>query len=500
MNFKPFDAQAKDVLYTYLAHRRYAGSDYSAHAFLSWFDDLEYAESDGAFFLRAFFNGELRYWPPLVNNGLTLKEAVALLPENSTFCFADEAFKEELGDGYAACTNRDWSEYIYKTSDFIALTGKRYAAKRNHISRFLKNYEPQWSAYTADDYDEFLRFEEEWLAGHSFDGAKEESALKESRIVDGWLEASLRGELICEILRVDGKMAGISIAELMPCGSAVVMYEKANIAYDGVYSYLANTFAKRNLASADYINRQEDMGMEGLRKSKLSYYPEFLLDKYVLTPQSALKRDENGKLIRPCDGDSSLDGGDEEDDFGQSAAEHAKSDDKPFVLDSSKISVRQLAPADFNAAMTFLKCNIHHLEDKKFFLNYTDEELQAVLEDGYMAAILNDGHIIATCAVDVDKKFGEKLKAICRDESDRTFYEFGGIMVCRHYRRQGLARKICAEVLDYAKRNLKNVTLCACVQFDNVASLKNLENFGFVRRARAAYKIYDFVYLTLDIN
>lgn len=517
MDFKRLDDHAKDALKVYLKGTGYRGSDYSYYAFLCWFDDLEYAEDNGALYLRAFFNGALRYWRPLLGEGVSLSGALSRLPKYSTLCFVTEPDMNALRDRYVPCTNRDWSEYVYRASDFIGLEGKRYKVKRNHISKFLSLYKPEMSPYTEADKADFEAFEKIWFSEHSsMDEASLASAEKESRIVREWLSASLRGETVCDVLRVDGKLIGISIGEIMGSGNAVVMYEKADIDYDGVYSYLAHEFAARNLSSCEFINRQEDMGLAGLRKSKLSYYPELILDKYVLTPIELCKNDE-GKLIKPCEGDSSLSinnsaaeasgrvdvqpisaNGAEKNGSGELGAAEAKAEEiRRAPLDAYEF--RKLNEDDFNAVMTFLKCGISKLENKLFFLNYTDAELSEVLISGYMLGAFYDNHLVATCALDKDKEFGNKLAALCNDIRGRQYYEFSGIMVCPFHRGKGLANLICKRVIDHAKETVGGSTLCATVQFDNVASLNNLFKLGFKESGNADYKEYSFKYLTLDI-
>lgn len=504
MNFIRFDQTARNLVKEYQRGSDYTGSDFSYFGYLIWFDDLEYSQGEDALFLRAFFNGELRYWAPLVRNGMTRARAIEQLPSNCSFVSVTKDFAAETEDKYVHCTNRDWSEYIYRTSDFIALAGKRYNAKRNHISKFTKKYQYTISPYTQADKQAILDFEDRWLAGRNFDTDKAKaSALKERSIMFEALDASLQGETICDILRVDGQIAGFALGEIMPSGNAVVIYEKADIAYEGIYSFLAHEFAVRNLSGCEYINRQEDMGLEGLRKSKLSYHPEYLLDKYVLTPIERCNKTEDGDIIKPCQGDSSLTDTDKPLDHHNVPQQSADISSLGQRIADSNIDdykFAQLSVKDFNAVMAFLKCGISKLEDKKFFMNYTDEELLNVLDNGYTLGAFYEGHLVAMCALDFDLAFGDKLARICGDERGRQYYEYSGIMVCPFHRRKGLANAVCQRVLDYAKATLQNATLCANVQYNNTASLANLAKLGFEERAQAEYKEYNFKYLTLDIN
>lgn len=475
--FRPFGAELKDILRRYLTGKTYRGSDYSYYAFVQWFDGGEYLDAGDALYLRAVMDGTLYCWPPLVRegSGVTLEEAAAALPEGACFAFCTEEFVNATYGGYYIYTHRDWAEYVYKTEDFVALAGKRYHAKRNHVARFSKNYSSSMTRLTEADIPDIVEFERAWLKERDFDGSAEESAARESEIVRGWIKAALAGDLVCDILRVDGKMAGIAIGEILPTGTAIEMYEKADTRYDGVYSYLAHEFAARNFTGCEYINRQEDMGLEGLRKSKLSYYPAFLLEKYVLKPAGSFSdcyADRMGKLF----------------------SKTLNRVGTPRV----RFDVRVLSDADYDEVMSFLEGEREKLADKLFFLNYTPEELHGVLTHGTMFGAYSEGRLIATCAVDRDEEYGASLAETCGKAGGR-FYEFSGIMTAADMRGRGVSSTLCRDVIAYARRELAPCTLCAVVQYDNEPSLNNLKALGFAAVTTRPCGEYNFTYLTLSV-
>ncbi len=460
MEFKLADDKLYSLIDEYIACTDYVGSDFTHYGFLVWFERIEYAEDDRALYLRGFDGDIVYYWRPLVKDGMTVAEALKKLPRDATLYFCTKDFADEFSDLYRISSNRNWAEYIYRTQDFISLKGKRYNAKRNHCNKFASLYNFTLKPYTALDRSEVIEFEDKWLAAHCFrDEQYLNSALAEREILLAALDASLKGETVCDVLRVDGTMVGISIGERLSNGNAVIIYEKADITYDGAYSFLAHEFAAENFADCPYINRQEDMGAEGLRKSKLSYCPEYLLEKYVLTPKW---------LMDSADG-------------------------KQFTC-------RKLTKEDFNIVMRFLKDEISSLDDKKFFLNYTDDELMNVLENGYMLGAYDGELLIGTCAVDLDEEYGKQLADICGYEGDRKFYEFSGIMVREGYRKKGVASALCKRVISESCISVGKASLCAVVQYDNIPSLNNLKKLGFEEKAEAKYKEFDFKYLALNVN
>lgn len=82
------------------------------------------------------------------------------------------------------------------------------------------------------------------------------------------------------ILRYEGEIIAFSFGEVLNSTTALIHIEKANIAYKGAYQAINQALLKNEFASLRYANREEDLGIEGLRKAKLSYQPEFLLEKY----------------------------------------------------------------------------------------------------------------------------------------------------------------------------------------------------------------------------
>ncbi|MBQ4534068.1 MAG: DUF2156 domain-containing protein, partial [Ruminococcus sp.] len=84
-------------------------------------------------------------------------------------------------------------------------------------------------------------------------------------------------------IRIDGKIAAVTIGEKINSNTFCVHIEKADTSFSGIYAGINKLFAENEAKELKYINREEDLGIEGLRKSKLSYHPAFLLDKYTVT-------------------------------------------------------------------------------------------------------------------------------------------------------------------------------------------------------------------------
>ena len=186
---------------------------------------------------------------------------------------------EEICPGkYEITENRANADYIYRVTDLIHLSGKKYHAKRNHISRFVRNfgydYEP---VVTELQVRECIEMARRWgeTAANPEDAAAELEAIR--------LALVYRKELgmTAGLLRVDGQVIAFAAGEPINETTYVQHFEKALVAYDGAYAVINHDFMTHGICDYEFVNREEDMGLEGLRKAKLSYLPERLLRKFA---------------------------------------------------------------------------------------------------------------------------------------------------------------------------------------------------------------------------
>lgn len=197
------------------------------------------------------------------------------LTEENVSCF-----KEIPGLKMETVYDRDYSDYLYLTEDLINLKGKKYDGKRNHINRFKKEYTFEYVPMTAELVGECKRIMNQWRNGKTeedLDYHFEKIANEE--LLDNYEKLDLEGALI----KVGGKYEAFTIGEKLNRDTAVIHIEKANIEIHGLFPLINQQFCEREWRHALYINREQDMGKEGLRKAKLSYNPVKLIDKYTLT-------------------------------------------------------------------------------------------------------------------------------------------------------------------------------------------------------------------------
>ncbi|HIY78643.1 MAG TPA: GNAT family N-acetyltransferase [Candidatus Borkfalkia excrementavium] len=192
---------------------------------------------------------------------------------------------ERYGSDVHVSNPRRWRDYLYLAEDFKTYPGGRYSGQRNHVNKFLKNYpDYQFCDYKREDLEEIYRFLKEYsavqLAKDTF------SAQEELRAVEEIMPHIEELGMVSAYVRVGGKIVSLSVGEI--CGDMmIVVIEKALRGYQGAYPAIAQFFARRFCGEGiRYINREDDAGDLGLRKSKLQYLPAEIVDKYNL----AIKR------------------------------------------------------------------------------------------------------------------------------------------------------------------------------------------------------------------
>ena len=183
--------------------------------------------------------------------------------------------------GIKAEPDRSQSDYVYLMQDLVSLQGRKYHRKRNHIKQFKEKYSYRYVPLTAEWIPECLRLEREWCNLRSCDAvpglANESLAIKEVFLHFDRLKVS--GGVIV----IDGKVEAFTFGEPLNPQTVVIHIEKANPIYEGLYPTINQAFLENHWTTFDYVNREQDLGEEGLRKAKESYFPHHLVDKVNLS-------------------------------------------------------------------------------------------------------------------------------------------------------------------------------------------------------------------------
>lgn len=172
-------------------------------------------------------------------------------------------------------------DYVYLTKDLIQLSGRQYHAKKNHLNYFREHYRYEYIPLTSAMSEEAMLFIREFnlrkqLPAHEMDLLR----MEEIAMEDVFYNLERVGYLTGAIL-IDGKIQALSIGGPLGRRTVTVHVEKANIEYRGAYQAINNEFCRHMASHVKYINREEDMGIPGLRKAKLSYKPIKLIENHI---------------------------------------------------------------------------------------------------------------------------------------------------------------------------------------------------------------------------
>lgn len=185
-------------------------------------------------------------------------------------------------DKYIVEEDRDYFDYVYDAEKLRNLSGKKYHKKKNHVNAFLKEYEGRYEFRLMCCMEEghIENFLETWKEARDIQD--------EYHRVDYEVEGIKYILEHCKMLKmrmggvfIDGKLEAFSIGSYNETEkTAYIHVEKANPEIRGLYPFINREFLRQGFEDAEFVNREDDMGLEGLRKAKLSYHPVKLVKKY----------------------------------------------------------------------------------------------------------------------------------------------------------------------------------------------------------------------------
>lgn len=175
-------------------------------------------------------------------------------------------------------------EYVYRALDLAELQGKKYLKIRSQINKFRKKYRHSIEPITPENRKEIVEFLVKWCESkkceENFTLAHEIEAV--SYAIEHLTELPLRGILI----RVGSQIGAISLFERLNANTALIHFEKGLPEYEGIYKVINAETAALLANEVEYINRESDLGISGLRKAKLRYHPHHMVEVYSLKHQT----------------------------------------------------------------------------------------------------------------------------------------------------------------------------------------------------------------------
>lgn len=212
--------------------------------------------------LRALRVGNLQDYhvPPVY--GLTLEQSQILISE-----------------GMKIEPDRDDWDYVYFTSDLADLPGDKYHPKRNFISRCLSKYKCKYIDIGPSEIKDCLQLQTEWC------NLRECNVIPSLEAENTAIKTAFNNYEYLHVtggaVYVDGKLEAFTLAEPLNNDTAVIHFEKANPEIEGLYQVINQWFCQKALRNFDFVNREQDLGIPGLRKAKQSYYPHHMVEKSI---------------------------------------------------------------------------------------------------------------------------------------------------------------------------------------------------------------------------
>lgn len=204
-------------------------------------------------------------------------------------CFAllsyeqSEMLEKKYPGWFEFSDNADYKDYIYNTDDLAELRGRHYHGKRNHIYRFEENY----PGYKAESITEENIRSCKVIAENWTDDTAEEILYEKDTIITALEHMEELGLEGC-VIRIpdsnadDGfRTAAFAVGERLTKDCFVIHFEKTDPEIREAYAIVNREFARRLKGRYKYINREEDLGVEGLRKAKMSYRPALMCEKVI---------------------------------------------------------------------------------------------------------------------------------------------------------------------------------------------------------------------------
>ncbi len=291
LSFKRVEFSDIGIIRPYLMNEKNECADYTCGLIMMWKDalGLEFAVSGNTLFLKGTFHGAEKFYLPCGNQNFD--DSLSILRQycdqrgiELQLVSIPKEKAEEIAEKYNAeyHQSRDYSDYIYSAKNLAELSGRAYHQKRNHISKFKKE-NPDYKVIEISEENLFRvkEFFGEYISKYPATSKSEETERKCAKsAIDNYKAIGLFGIFI----EIDGKVCAFTFGEVKN-DILFVHIEKADREINGSYPAINNEFVKFCLDKYGirWVNREDDSGDEGLRKAKLSYRPDHLAYKGVIS-------------------------------------------------------------------------------------------------------------------------------------------------------------------------------------------------------------------------
>ncbi|MBU3204182.1 DUF2156 domain-containing protein [Clostridium algidicarnis] len=299
MDFRKLTLEDKELFERYISPYKFLSCEYSFTTLYIWREacDIQYGiYKDALIIKKKDFNGDYHFMQPLGYKEEDLKDILKYLAsckkENDIkYIFKDleEDFAYKIkcickeNEDIAIIEDIDNFDYLYESEKLIKLSGKKLHGKKNHYNSFVKEYDYKVKDISGKEVIEgVIKATEKWYLENNNEDKMlyyETESIKD--IVRNIEFLNLKGMAVY----IDSEVVGFTLGEKLNDKLAVIHVEKGDINYKGIYSFINRTFIDKYFNDVEIINREQDLGIEGLRKAKLSYSPVKLEKKFIINCQ-----------------------------------------------------------------------------------------------------------------------------------------------------------------------------------------------------------------------
>lgn len=289
LDFEPINLEKQEAYLKFLSRCPQIASDYSFLNLWAWSQEyqLSWAWDGDLVWIRQNLPDDYLWapvgawdavdWPSRFQDKQNAQLVFTRVPEMLV-----RLWREKLPQQTNIEDERGNWDYLYNVKDLIELQGNRYHKKKNLLNQFNRNYAFTYLPFGADLVEQAMAMQTDWCTWRDCESSdiltSENRAifkmLKEWRKLDG---------LFGGALLVEGSMVAYTLAEALTRDIVLIHFEKGDTQYKGIYQAINQQFLANSASDYTFVNREQDLNDEGLRKAKLSYHPVDYLQKYRVT-------------------------------------------------------------------------------------------------------------------------------------------------------------------------------------------------------------------------
>ena len=289
--FKDIELTDKPIFDEYFNYKIYFGSECAFANMFAWRKcyHIKWLEIENCLIIKVRRDDVDFFLPPFPKGNAKIPVALNFILESIKSSPNSEIrgiyqdtltdISSDFWDNFEITSDRDNFDYVYNREDLAKLAGRKYHSKKNHINAFNKLHpDYQYLPLTTDLIPQCKDFLGKWFLAKGI--ASDHSIRCEMSAINQSLNNIEALEIQGGTIFVDGQMEAFTYGEAINKDVAIIHVEKANPAIRGLYAKINQDFCNNAWQNIQFINREEDMGIEGLRKAKESYNPVFMVEKF----------------------------------------------------------------------------------------------------------------------------------------------------------------------------------------------------------------------------